>query len=96
MELQLTDLLEVLHGDPTRPRRSEPAMPGIVDRGGTVVQHVRPTGTQVRQMEIAEELFGQMVEDLRTLVDRRLPALQNRLEEAGVPWTPGRGVPRWP
>ena len=55
-----------------------------------------PTGTQREQLALASDLFAGMVEDLRQLVDVDLPALEDRLEDAGVPWTPGRGVPRWP
>ncbi|MGB5525371.1 MAG: glycosyl hydrolase, partial [Gemmatimonadota bacterium] len=101
MELELTDLRELLNGDRTRSRRSEPAMPGIVSRVQTVVggqwsNTSSPTGTQREQMALASDLFAGMVEELRQLVDVELPHLEDRLEEAGVPWTPGRGVPRWP
>ncbi|MCL7972233.1 MAG: glycosyl hydrolase [marine benthic group bacterium] len=101
MELRLTDLRELLDGDRTRSRRSEPAMPGIVSRVQTVVggqwsNTSAPTGTQREQLEVATGLFGDMVENLRQVVDVDLPALEGRLEEAGVPWTPGRGVPQWP
>jgi hypothetical protein len=32
---------------------------------------------------------------MQALIEGDLPALHQRLEEAGVAWTPGRGVPRW-
>ncbi len=101
MELDLTDLREILNGDRTRSRRSEPGMPGIVSRVQTVVggqwsNTSDPTGTQREQLALASDLFAAMVEDLRQLVDVDLPHLEDRLDEAGVPWTPGRGVPRWP
>jgi photosystem II stability/assembly factor-like uncharacterized protein len=101
LELRLTDLREALNGDPTRSRRSEPALPGIVSRVQTVVggqwsNTSAPTETQRQQLAVATDLFGAMVEDLRQLVDVEIPALEDRLERAGVPWTPGRGVPRWP
>lgn len=101
MELRLTDLREQLDGDRTRSRRSEPAMPGIVGRVQTVVggqwsNTSAPTGTQQEQLEVATRLFSDMVDELRQLVDVDLPALEGRLEDAGVPWTPGRGVPKWP
>ncbi len=32
---------------------------------------------------------------LRTLVDGDLVALEEKLETAGAPWTPGRAIPRW-
>ena len=101
MELALTDLRELLTGDRTRSRRSEPAMPGIVSRVQTVVggqwsNTASPTGTQREQLALASDLFAGMVEELRQLVDVDLPHLEDRLDAAGVPWTPGRGVPRWP
>ena len=101
MELRLIDLREALDGDRTRTRRSEPGMPGIVGRVQTVVggqwsNTAAPTATQREQLEIAGQLFGDMLEDLRQLVDVDLPHLEDRLEAAGVPWTRGRGVPRWP
>jgi hypothetical protein len=101
MQLRLLDLREELEGDPTRSRRSEPAAPGILERVQTIVggqwsNTAAPTGTQKEQLALADSLFGGMVEELRQLVDRDLPDLEKRLDEAGVPWTPGRGVPRWP
>lgn len=101
MELALTDLRELLNGDRTRSRRSEPEMPGIVSRVQTVVggqwsNTASPTGAQREQLALASDLAAGMVEDLRQLVDVDLPHLEDRLEDAGVPWTPGRGVPRWP
>ncbi len=37
LELRLLDILERFNGDPTKPRRNEPAPPGILDRVQTVV-----------------------------------------------------------
>lgn len=100
LELRLTDLREALNGDPTRARRAEPAMPGIIDRVNQVVfGHWRvthgPTDTHRHQHEIAARQFAGVYDDLRRAVETDLPALDARLEEAGAPWTPGRGVPRW-
>jgi photosystem II stability/assembly factor-like uncharacterized protein len=67
MKLQLVDLREVLNGDPTRRRRSEAAMPGLMSRLNTVVRGAWAGS------------YGP----------------QQQLEAAGVPWTPGRGVPNW-
>jgi len=97
MELELANLRELLNGDHTRSRRSEPEMPGIVSRVQTVVggqwsNTASPTGTPWEQLALASDLFADMVEDLRQLVDVDLP----HLGDAGVPWTQGRGVPRWP
>lgn len=100
LEIELTDLRERLTGDPTTSKRSEPAMPGIIDRINQIVEGLwgttsAPTVTHRLNYEIASAEFGAMVADLRRLVETDLRTLENDLEEAGAPWTPGRGVPRW-
>jgi len=52
-----------------------------------------PTATHRRALEIAAEEFGYIDSGLRQLVDVDLPALETRMEAAGVPWTPGRPLP---
>ena len=37
-----------------------------------------------------------MYPELQRLVEADLPALEERLEAAGVPWTTGRALPSWP
>jgi hypothetical protein len=101
LELRLMDLREALTGDPTKPRHNEPELPGIIGRVNQIVyghwsSTAAPTATHRRNYEIASQQFGAMVGDLRQLIEVDLPAFEQRLEEAGVPWTPGRGVPRWP
>jgi len=36
-----------------------------------------------------------MLDALRKLVEGDLVALEEKLEAAGAPWTPGRAIPRW-
>jgi photosystem II stability/assembly factor-like uncharacterized protein len=101
LELRLTDLREALVGDPTRSSRSEPAMPGILDRVQTIVfghwsSTSGPTATHRSNLEIAEAEFGEVVDDLRAALEQQLPDLERRLDEAGAPWTPGRPIPSWP
>ncbi|MEE8191559.1 MAG: hypothetical protein V3T74_02365 [Gemmatimonadales bacterium] len=101
LELRLMDFREALTGDPTKGRHSEPEMPGIIGRVNTVVRGhwsttSGPTQTHRRSYEIASEEFGAIVDDLRALIEVDLVALEQQLEAAGVPWTPGRGVPTWP
>jgi photosystem II stability/assembly factor-like uncharacterized protein len=50
------------------------------------------TITQRRNVEIAERLFTEVRRELDRL-EADFTALQERLDAAGVPWTPGRGVP---
>jgi hypothetical protein len=101
LELQLQDITEQFAGDPTRPRRNEPAPPGILNRVQTIVgghwsNTIGPTNTHRRNFEIASDEFGEVVVPLRKLVERDLPKLQAKLERAGAPWAPGRRIPDWP
>ncbi len=100
IQLRLRDLQEVLNGDRTRRRRSEPDMPGIMQRIGTAAGGAwstshGPTQTHREQYGIAATQLEGLLPRLRSLIEDDLSALQQRLEAAGVPWTPGRGVPRW-
>jgi DNA-binding LacI/PurR family transcriptional regulator len=53
------------------------------------------TTTNKRNYEIAAEAFEKLLEDLRQIIEVEMKKLGVELEEAGVPWTPGRGVPKW-
>jgi len=100
LELRLMDLTERFQGDPTMPKRSEPGMPGIIDRLQTIVAGhwsttTGPTATHRKSFEIVADEFEQMLPALRQLVEKDLVALTRKLEAAKAPWTPGRGIPRW-
>ncbi|MDE0359502.1 MAG: glycosyl hydrolase [Gammaproteobacteria bacterium] len=101
LELRLLDLRETLDGSRTRTSRAEPDLPGIAGRVNQVVRgHWNgthgPTGTHREQYRVAREAFSAMYPELQRLVETDLPALEGRLEEAGVPWTTGRALPSWP
>ena len=100
LKRRLIDLSELLNGDPTRARRSEPVPESLMDRLNTAVSGTwtittGPTHTHRRQYELAAEGFKPVYEAIRNAIETDLPALGNRLEEAGAPWTPGRSLPRW-
>ncbi|UCC71707.1 MAG: glycosyl hydrolase [Gemmatimonadota bacterium] len=100
LEISLMDLQEALTGDPTKPRRNEPEMPGIVSRVQQVVRGsysgtYGPTMTHRRNYEIAAADFSAIYDDLRQLIEVDLPALEDALEAAGAPYTSGRRLPDW-
>jgi hypothetical protein len=49
-----------------------------------------PTPTHRASLEIAEEGLGQLTSELQRIRSVDFPALEARLDEARVPWTPGR------
>jgi hypothetical protein len=67
-----------------------------VVRTGNDASTYGPTATHRESFDIARDDFGRLRNELRQLMQSDLPALEKSLDEAGVPWTPGRGVPPSP
>lgn len=96
VEQRLRASLVRLSGDPTVRRRSEASEPSLMDRVSGQLGSTSPiTATVRRDYDIAASAFGKLLEEMRRLVEVELAGLGQRLEDAGAPWTPGRGVPRW-
>ena len=85
-------------GDDTVRSRREAVLPGIRDRIQRVVgafwSTADPTNTHRRQVEIVREQFGPANAELVNLVEVQLAGLEAQADAAGVPWTPGRRIPR--
>jgi len=101
LELKLIDLREVFTGDPTKSRRNEPAPPGMLGRletitGGAWTTTAAPTGSHHKNYEIIKTEFTEALAKLRPILETELPAIHDKLEEAGAPWAPGRKLPKWP
>lgn len=95
LEETVRALEEALYGDGVQRSIQEPTLPGIAQRIGAVVDgswavSSHPTDTERRAFETASELFVPVLAGLRELVEERIPQLEERLEAAGAPWTPGR------
>jgi len=60
---------------------------------GTMRSSYGPTPTHRRSLEIARDEFDDVRARLNQLIEQRLPALQQRLLDAGAPWLPGNPVP---
>jgi photosystem II stability/assembly factor-like uncharacterized protein len=100
LELRLMDLREAITGDPTKRRRNEPEMPGLMSRvqtvvGGTWSATAAPTATHHKSYDIAATEFEAILPDLTSLIENEIPALARELEAAGVPYIQGGRVPRW-
>ncbi len=52
-----------------------------------------PTPHHLDSLRIVEQGFATLRDGLDRLIDVDLPALEEKLDAAGVPWTPGRSVP---
>ncbi len=98
LESRLLDTRQSLFGDPLKDELGEPAPPGIAGRlqvveFGNRFSTYGPTPTHLRVFEIAKSEFAAIESELNRIFETELPALEKRLEAAGIRWTPGRGVP---
>jgi hypothetical protein len=80
-------------------RRNEPTPPSISDRVQRIVASLftataPATATQQESYRVAADQFAQVLAQLRQLVEEKLRPLEEELELAGAPYTPGR-LPRW-
>ena len=99
LEKQLKDLHVELSGDPVTKRYSEPRALSLLERvSKEAVQESSTTDittTNKHNYEIAAHAFEKLLEKLRQLIEVDLKKLEEKMEAAGAPWTPGRGVPKW-
>ncbi|MCP4895488.1 MAG: glycosyl hydrolase [bacterium] len=98
IEMRLATMQEILGGNQQKQRIGEPAPHSIGSRlmvvgMGAMGSTYGPTPTHRRSYEIATEEFVEVQQSLNQIVETDLPALETKLEAAGVPWTPGRPVP---
>ncbi|MEL7450170.1 MAG: glycosyl hydrolase [Pseudomonadota bacterium] len=95
MQVQLHELRDRLAGNQKRGIMGDPGPVSINQRLqvasiGNRFGNYGPTPTHRRAYEIARDEFGEVQPALQKLATDALPALEERLEAAGVPWTPGR------
>ena len=100
IKTKLIDVLEKFNGDPTRSRRSESAYPGFTRRIRTMMfgamgSYEGPTGTHRSQYDIVDQEFSEALDQLKEILESDVPALHDKMDEAGAPWTPGRKIPDW-
>ena len=100
LQMRLIDIQQIFNGDPTRSSRNEGAMPGLQSRlsnamMGGMGSTTGPTGTHRKQYEIAGQEFEAALVELNKLLGTDIPAMLNRFDALGAPWTPGRAIPAW-
>ncbi len=93
------ELTHALSGDPIPGRFNESSPTALMGRiNGIVFTHWASTSaaTQTVLKEYADsaDLFAELLPKIQTFIEKDLKDFEDRLEQAGAPWTPGR-VPRW-
>ena len=99
LDLRVADLQEQLSGDPRREVANEPGPISIRARlwfadAGSGSSLYGPTENHRAVYEIARRRFAEFKQSLNQIVETNLPDLEHRLNASGLPWTPGRIVPR--
>ncbi len=98
LELELMDLQLALSGDARRDLANAGGPVSIsrrlnVAQMGTAFSSYGPAPMHEQSLEIAERSFASVQSALDRIFAVDVPALREALDKAGVPWTPGRGVP---
>ena len=96
---RLRSLKRDMNGDDVVAHHNEPTTPGIRQRVQNVVygnweSSAGPTQTHRDNYALAAKQFGPWLDELRKLAQQDLPAFEQRMDQAGAPWTPGR-FPTW-
>jgi hypothetical protein len=98
LESRLHGLRELVYGNEKQDELGEPVPHSIGRRlssaaMGTMLSTYGPTPNHQQTLAIAQEELAEVKVGLTQLVEVDLPAFEEKLDAAGVPWTPGRGVP---
>jgi len=94
---RLKALRLALYGDDIKTRLDIDQPPSPASRMGWIEYEQGgstsdPTQTHIMSYEIAEEEFEPILTNLETLVKEDLEALEQQLEDADAPYTPGRAI----
>ncbi len=95
VQTRLEGLRVRLVGDPVLGRWNEPSTPSVLDRvrqvaGGHWETRQPPTATQRTNLDAAGQAYQGVRAELSELGESEIPRLEEELEAAGAPWTPGR------
>jgi hypothetical protein len=99
LEARLRDIDVALRGDSVAGERQLPTAPSITDRVEGIVAtqwtvSTAPTHTSLDAYAIASDEFEVQLAALKTLVEKDLRGLEEKMEKQGAPFTPGR-IPEW-
>jgi len=96
LEQKLTALGRDLNGDPIKSRLDQSEPPSIAGRIGWISYEMKyssssPTETHQNSLRIAKTAFPKVVDRMNDL-ENEMENMEQRLEAAGAPYTPGRSL----
>ena len=92
---RIAEMREQISGNPRRALANDQGPVSIsrrlsvVQLGTTYATH-GPTPTHRESFDIASRALHEIKAELSDMIRTEIPAIEERLDEAGVPWTPGR------
>jgi len=97
IEDRINDANVMLNGDPLKSKLDIGAPPSPAGRLGWIVYEQKystadPTITHKNSLIIAKEEFGPILDILTEIATVDIPALEQKLENADAPYTPGRAI----
>lgn len=99
LQARTEDILTALRGNNILRQRNENTPPAINDRLGSILNTESgsisaPTQTDRDSYAVAAKEFADTLAKLKQITGTELPQLEQQMEAAGAPWTPGR-IPDW-
>ncbi len=93
IENELKELNRHLSGDPLKNQLDMDPTPSLSDRLGRISGESKyssadPTGTHMMSLQIAEDELAPILKQLSGILEKDLPALRKKLQDAGAPYTP--------
>jgi photosystem II stability/assembly factor-like uncharacterized protein len=90
-------IIEKMLGKETDGGATLPGAPPLANRVRQLYSAIEaatalPTADQRRLTRLSQEELGELISRVNQLTGTRLPAFEQQLDEAGVPWTPGRPI----
>ena len=97
VEEELRAIRLAMYGDNVASRLDQDVTMGVANRMGWMVYEMwrstsAPTETQQEVLRIIKKEFSPLLSRINQLADSRLKALEEKLEKAGAPYTPGRKI----
>ena len=97
IQSKLKELKTSLQGDRVKSRLDIDQIPSPASRIGWIVYESKyststPTQTHRESLAVAREEFEPILTQLRSLVNNEIDSLEQKLEDADAPYTPGRAI----
>lgn len=99
LEREIAEINRSMRGDGSLAQRSYPTSPSVIDRIENVVYGLwettsAPTETMKQSLIVAEEQFSDLYQRIKKIGETDIVAIEDKLESAGAPYTPGK-LPEW-